>query len=143
MKLNGLVSDFENFLSYDEKIPMHYRALAKLLNNGEFGKAKKLIQLNSDEFSDEYSYLALDMAIELCLNITVKNFDNLRGCNVFIPCPEAVDFIRFLLENGANPNFSEEFNQLEHLDDLESDSNNQCENMFDCSEVRELLKQYM
>lgn len=143
MNLNGLVSDFENFLSYDEKIPFHYRALAKLLSDGEFDKAKKLIQLNSDEFSDEYSYMALDIAVESCLNVTIKNFDDSRGCKVFKPCPEVVDFIRFLLENGANPHLPEEFNQLEHLDDLEFDSNNQCGNTFDCSEVRELLKQYM
>lgn len=143
MNLNGLVSDFDNFLSYDEKIPMHYKALAKLLSDGEFDKAKKLIQLNSDEFSDEYRYMVLDMAVESCLNVTIEGFDNPRGCKVFIPCPEVVDFIRFLLENGANPRLPENFNQMEHIEDLESDSSAQSGQTFDCSEIKDLLAQYM
>lgn len=143
MNLNGLVTDFENFLSYDERIPMHYRALAKLLNNSDFDKAKNLIQLNSNEFSDEYHYMVLDMAVESCLNVTIKNFDNLHGCEVFKPCSKAVDFVRFLLENGADPRLPENFNQIEHIEDLESDSSEQCGKMFDCSEIKNLLVQYM
>lgn len=143
------LADAEKYCSYDENIPFQYRVIAKLLGDTDYDMAKKFIESNKDAFDNEYNYLIIDFAIEMSLNFIVDEFGklhtsfNLNEQQVYKPTPDTVKFIKYLLENGANPNLPEHFNQIEHINELESDSSEQCGCVFDCSEIKNLLALYM
>lgn len=153
MDLCGLSKDFlddcEKYLSYDENIPLQYRIYTKLIGDIDYDRARRFIDANKSAFDDEYGYLLLDLAIEMSLNFVVDELGKLHSSlflnerQVYKPSPETLKFIEYLLENGADPNLPEHFNQIEHIDDLEEDCSQQCGCVFDCSEIRELLKKYM
>lgn len=153
MDFCGLSKDFlddcEKYLSYDENIPLQYRIIAKLIGDIDYERARKFINANRAEFDNEYNYLLLDLAIEMSINFVVDELGKLHPSlflnepKLYKPSPETVEFIEYLLENGADPKLPEHFNQLEHIDDLEEDCGQQCGCEFDCSEIRELLKSYM
>ncbi len=140
MNYLNLSDDFlkaaEQYCTYDPNIPFPFRVLAKLLAKSRFSDARRLMEENPDAFTGEYSWMPLDSAIEMCLNqVQDEN-------GMYYPVPDAVDFIAYLLEHGADPRFPAQFSQLEHLADLEQDSAQQTGLRFDCSEIRELLERY-
>lgn len=139
MNYCGLDSDYlldaEKIFSYDPDIPFCYRLLAKVIGEYKYEKAKELIHANNIDFSDKYSYLILDSAVEQCQMEKIGH--------VMKPTKESYDFIKWLLDNGANPHLPENFNQMEHLEDIENDGSQQTGCGFDCSLLRELLTRYM
>lgn len=153
MDLCGLSKDFlvdcEKYLSYDENIPLQYKIIAKLIGDIDYDRARKFIDANKAAFDNEYNYLLLDLAIEMSLNFVVDEFGKLHS-SLFLneqksykPSSKTLEFIEYLLKNGADPNLPEHFNQLEHINDLEEDSSQQCGCEFDCSEIKALLNRYM
>lgn len=145
----GFLADCEKYLSYDDNIPLQYRIFAKLIGDIDYDMARKFIDANKTAFDDEYNYLLLDLAIEMSINFVVDEFGKLQSSlflnehQLYNPSPDTLKFIEYLLENGADPNLPEHFNQIEHVNDLEEDCSQQCRCKFDCSEIRELLERYM
>lgn len=135
------LEDAKQYGTYDPNIPFQFRVMARVLTENDYDTARRLLESNKGEFDGEYGYLLLDLAVEMCLNITVEH--NAEGRPVKKPTPETVDFIEYLLKCGANPNLPKHFNQSEHLKDLEEDCNHQCGCDFDCSEIKKLLSRYM
>ena len=127
--------------TYDPDMPFQFWVMGKVLMGNDYDTARRLLEANKDEFGGEYGYLVLDLAVEMCVNITADHI--VDGRCVKRPVPETIDFIKYLLDNGADPNLPKQFNQLEHINDVEVDGSHQCRCEFDCSEVRELLKRYM
>lgn len=140
MNYLNLSDDFlkaaEQYCTYDPDIPFPFRVLAKLLAESRFSDALRIMDANPDAFTGTYSWMPLDSAVEMCLN-QVQEKDG-----VYYPVQDAVHFIAYLLEHGANPKLPAHFHQLEHLADLEEDSTQQTGFRFDCSEIRELLERY-
>lgn len=126
----------EQYCTYDPDIPFPFRVLAKLLMESRFSGAMRLMEANPDAFTGTYSWMPLDSAVEMCLNQTQEKD------GVYRPVPDAVHFIAYLLEHGADPHLPVHFHQLEHLDDVEQDSAQQTGFRFDCSEIRMLLERY-
>lgn len=149
----GLSEEFiagaEKYCSYDENIPFQYRVIAKLIGDTDYNSAKKLIESNKDDFDNEYNFLLLDLAIEMSLNFVVDEVGKLHSSlflneqQVYKPSPDTLKFIEYLLENGADPNLPEDFNQMEHINDLEADESQQCGCIIDCSEIKALLGRYI
>lgn len=141
------LKDAEKYCSYDEKIPFQYRIICKLLDNNDYCTAKKFIEANKEYFENEYNYLILDSAVEYSINKVVDEDGNVCDYTVskhiYRPTPETVSFIEYLLVNGADPNLPKNFNQTEHIDDLERDGSQQCKCKFDCSEIKLLISKYM
>lgn len=135
------LEDAKRYGTYDPNIPFQFRVMAKVLMKNDYDTARRLLEANKGEFEGKYSYMVLDDAVEMCLNITIEH--NIDGRSVKKPIPETVDFIEYLLKNGANPNLPKHFNQFEHLKDLEEDGSHQCRCEFDCSEIKKLLSRYM
>lgn len=135
------LEDAKRYGTYDPNIPFQFRVMAKVLYENDYDTARKLLEANSGEFEGDYGYMFLDDAVEMCLNTTVEQ--NVDGRCVKKPVPETKEFIEYLLKNGADPNFPKYFNQIEHIDDLESEGSHQCRREFDCSEIRQLLSKYM
>lgn len=150
MNYLNLSDDFlknaEQYCTYDPDIPFPFRVLAKLLMESRFSDARRLMEENPDAFTGEYSWMPLDSAVEMCLNqVQDENgilLETLNEQHVYRPVPDAVDFIAYLLEHGADPHLPLHFHQLEHLADVEQDSAQQTGLRFDCSEIRELLERY-
>ena len=142
------LKDAEKYGSYDENIPFQYRIIFKLLDDNDYSAAKKFIEANKKYFENEYNYLLLDSAIEYCINTVVNEDGNIcntvrSSSNIYRPTPKTVSFIEYLLANGADPNLPKNFNQMEHINDLEKDGSQQCECKFDCSEIKLLIGKYM
>ncbi len=137
LNLSGrFLKDAEQYCTYDPDIPFPFRVLAKLLMESRFSDAMRLMEANPDAFTGAYSWMPLDSAVEMCLNHAQEKD------GVYRPVPDAVTFIAYLLEHGADPHFPVHFHQLEHLDDVEEDGAQQTGLRFDCSEIRMLLERY-
>lgn len=153
MDFCGLSKDFladcEKYCSYDENIPLQYRIIAKLIGDIDYDRARKFIDANKVAFDNEYNYLILDFAIEMSTNFVVDEFGKLHPSlflneqQFYKPSPDTLKFIKYLLENGADPNLPEDFNQMEHITELEDDCGQQCGCVVDCSEIKDLLAHYM
>ena len=144
------LKDAERWFTYDKNIPFQYRVMAKLLYDNIYSVARRIIEANANDFAGEYSYLILDYAVEACINEVIdengklcKSEKEMTKYHIYKPTQKTIEFIHFLLENGANPHLPERFNQLEHIDDVEEDSMQQTELQFDCSEIKQLLSRYM
>lgn len=153
MDFCGLSKDFladcEKYCSYDENIPLQYKIIAKLIGDIDYDRARKFIDANKAAFDNEYNYLILDFAIEMSINFVVDESGKLHSSlflneqQFYKPSPDTLKFIEYLLENGADPNLPEDFNQMEHINDLEADTSQQCGCVVDCSEIKALLNEYM
>ena len=134
------LQDAQNFMSYDADIPFHYRILGKLNFNDDFYNAKRFIEANEELFNDEYAYLVLDSAVEMCLSVVtdengvVYNTSNLPKGHIYKPSQFEMDYIEYLLQKRANPLLPKHFNQYEHIKDLEDDCSNQAGVIFDLSD---------
>lgn len=135
------LEDAKRYGTYDPNIPFQFRVMAKVLTENDYDTARRLLEANKGEFGGEYGYLVLDLAVEMCLNITIEH--NADGQSVKKPTPETAGFIEYLLKNGADPNLPKRFNQIEHLKDIVEDSSQQIDCGYDCSEIMGLLKKYM
>ncbi|MCM1500164.1 MAG: hypothetical protein NC124_17010 [Clostridium sp.] len=147
---DAFLKDSERYCTYDENIPFQYRVIAKLLSEDNYEQAKKLMEANSTEFKNDYNYLLLEFAVENCLGIVIDEngtrcqaLSQLKKGHRYTPAPEAIAFIEYLLKNGANPHLPENFNQMEHICDIEEDCSCQQGVRFDCSEIKLLLTKYM
>ncbi|MBQ7003483.1 MAG: hypothetical protein IJN57_05900 [Oscillospiraceae bacterium] len=137
LNLSGeFLKDAEQYCTYDPDISFPFRVLAKLLMESRFTDAIRLMDANPDAFTGTYSWMPLDSAVEMCLN-QVQEEDG-----VYRPVQDAVHFIAYLLEHGADPKLPAHFHQLEHLADVERDCSEQIGVRYDCSEVKELLERY-
>lgn len=146
---DSFMKEAENYGSYDLNIPIQYRVVFKLLDDGDYTYVRNVLESNPENFTGEYSYLILDTAIEMCLNRVIDEnntkYDDEQYMikeHTYRPEPDSVEFIGYLLINGANPHLPERFDQLQHINDLEKDCSLQTGFRFDCSEVRQLLKWY-
>ena len=146
---NEFLQDAQKAYSYNPDIPMQYRIIATMTSNNDFYKAKKFFEANKAHFNDEYAYLILDSAIEMCLNIVIDengviydNEANMSKEHIYKPAPVEMEYIEYLLQNGANPHLPEHFNQFEHIEDMEDDCSQQTGFQFDLSEVKKLLIKY-
>lgn len=128
------------FGSADKELPLKYRVLFRLMYDGDYKKVREILEANKDEFNDKYSFEVLDSAVEHCFD-DIRIDENNR--KYVAPLPEAVDFIRYLLENGANPRLPKEFNQFEHLLDSEGDIAQQNNCIVECDELKQLIEKYM
>lgn len=146
------LKDAQSWCTYDMNIPFQYRVMAKLISDNNYNDARRIMEANADDFAGEYNYLILEFAVESCINEVIDEngtrYKSEAGKSkdknhIYRPTPKTIDFIRFLLENGANPHLPEHFNQLEHIDDLVEDSRQQTGIQFDCSEIKQLLSRYM
>lgn len=147
---DAFLKDSERYCTYDETIPFQYKVIAKLLFEDDYEQAKKLIEANPTEFENDYHYLLLEFAVEDCIDIVID--ENGHRCQAssqlikghrYTPAPEAIAFIEYLLKNGANPHLPENFNQIEHICNVEEDCSWQQGVQFDCSEIKLLLSKYM
>lgn len=136
------------FCRYDKKIPFQYRIVAKLIyDETDYHTARSFILANRDAFNDEYNYLLLDTAVEHSADAVVDengkyyyDLRNLPAVHTYKPIKECMDFIRFLLENGADPKLPAHSDQMTHIAELEG----LCDYFEpDLSELKELLKRYM
>ena len=128
-------------------MPDIYRLITKLISDYDYCKAKEIIIANEINLVDgEFSYHILDSAVESCLNIVVDDkgieTDMIKAGKCFKPTEKTCKFIAWLLKNGADPYLPENFNQFEHILDLQRDCSEQRNCIFDCSEIIALLKQY-
>ena len=106
---------------------------------------------NKDVFQDMYSYLVLDSAVEMCLNIVIDEngviYDketkhNLSKGHIYKPAPIELKYIEYLLQMGFDPYQPEYFDQYEHIEDLEDDCSHQRGVQFDLSDVKKLFDKY-
>lgn len=146
---DAFLQEAQKVYSYNPDIPLQYRIVALLNKIYDYNTAKRFLEANRDYFQDKYMYLFLDSAIELCFDIVIdgegtlyQDIKDLPKEHIYKPTPETLDYIEFLLQNGANPYLPEDFNQFEHIDELMEDASQQTACQFDCSEVKELLKKY-
>jgi len=146
---NEFLQDAQKAYSYNPDIPMQYHIIATMTYNNDFYTAKKFFEANKAHFYDEYAYLILDNAIEMCLNIVIDengviydNEANMSKEHIYKPAPVEMEYIEYLLQNGANPYLPEHFNQFEHIEDMENDCSQQMGFQFDLSEVKKLLIKY-
>lgn len=146
---DSFLKEAEKYGSYDLNIPLQYRVVLKLLNDGNYTRARSVLESNPEDFTGEYSYLILDTAIEMCLNKVIDENNTLYDDekhmikeHTYRPAHDSVEFIEHLLKNGADPHLPENFDQWEHINDLERDCSQQTGFRFDCSEIRQLLKRY-
>lgn len=150
----GLSDEFFSSLgrwcTYDPEIPFQYRVITKLLNDNNYDMVKRILEANKDAFNDKYNYMILDTAIEMSINIVVDESgkeltdnDYIKGKQNLKPTAETLNFIEYLLDNGADPHLPEDFDQMEHIIDVERDGSQQCECTFDCSELKNLIAKYM
>lgn len=141
------LKDANHYCSYDDDIPLQYRIVAKLLFENDLKTIKRFIETNKTDFNNEYNYLLLDMAVEHSIDIVVdengKYHNYLSKSHIYKPTLEMIEFIEYLLNNGADPKLPIQFNQIEHIKDLEEDCGSQCECTFDCSEIIQLFQRYM
>lgn len=154
MNLCGLseeyLADVHKFSSYDSSIPYLHRLIGKLISENNYNKATEIIKENNILFNNDYDYLILDWAVEHCIDEVVtldgkeiKGFEIYKNLKCIKPTKKCYNFIKWLLENGANPNIPEDYNQVEHLEDLIKDVGFYRECEFDCLEIKTLLETYM
>lgn len=143
------LNDIKNVYGYNSDIPLQYRIVAALNSKHDYCNAKNFIDTNKEYFQNEYMYLLLDSAIEMCLNVVVDENGmlcddkiNMSKDQIYKPTPDTLEYIEYLLQNGANPYQPEYFDQFEHVEDLENDSFQQVGVRFDCSEIKKLFEKY-
>lgn len=143
------LNDVKKVYDYNSDIPLQYRIVAALNSKHDYCNAKKFIDTNKAYFQNEYAYLLLDSAIEMCLNVVVDEngmlYDdkiNMSEGHKYKPTPDTLEYIEYLLQNGANPYLPECFDQFKHIEDLEDDSIQQVGVHIDCSEIKKLFKKY-
>ena len=143
------LQDAQKVMSYNPDIPFQYRILGKLNSDNDLYNAKRFIEANKDLFHDEYAYLILESAVELCLGIVIDEngvvynvSDDIPKEHIYKPAPIEMEYIEYLLQNGANPHLPEHFNQYEHLKDMEDDCSQQIGVNFDLSDVKKLFDKY-
>ena len=150
----GLSDEFfsalKGWCTYDPNIPFQYRVITKLLSENNYDMVKKIMEANKDAFNDKYNYIILDTAIEMSINIVVDESgqeltddDYIKGKQNLKPAAATLNFIEYLLKNGADPKLPEDFDQMEHIIDVERDGGQQCGCTFDCSELKKLIQKYM
>ncbi len=146
---SDFLKDVEQYCAYDESIPFHYRVIAKLLSENNYDIAKQIIEANLNEFTDNYSYLILDFAIEMCLNIVTDengiiyaNEYSMTKEHIYKPTTETIAFIEFLLKNDFDPHLPMHFNQMEHIQEIEEDCMSQTDFRFDCSKIKQLISNF-
>lgn len=143
-----VLNDVHKVMSYDSSIPLHYRILGKLNYIDDLHNCMRFIEANRELFNDEYTYLMLDSAVEMCLNIVVDengkifSLSDILKNHIYKPAPIELEYIEYLLKNGANPLLPEHFNQYEHIEDMEEDCSHQVGVKFDLSDVRKLFDKY-
>ena len=146
-----ILSASKNWCTYDPDIPFQYRVISKLLSENNYDMAKRILEANKDAFNDKYNYMILDTAIEMSINIVVDESGQefvignhyIKGKQNLKPTAATLNFIEYLLENGADPKLPEDFDQIEHIIDVERDGGQQCGCTFDCSELKSLIQKYM
>lgn len=110
------LKDVHEVMSYDPSIPLHYRILGKLNYIDDLHNCMRFIEANRDLFTDEYAYLVLDSAVEMCLNIVVDengeifHDSDIPKNHIYKPAPIELEYIEYLLKNGANPLLPKHFN---------------------------------
>ena len=115
------LQDAQKVMSYNPDIPFQYRILGKLNFDDDLCNAKRFIEANKDLFHDEYAYLILDSAVEHCLDIVIDEngvvyvSDDIPKEHIYKPAPIEMEYIEYLLQNGANPHLPEHFNQYEQI----------------------------
>lgn len=143
-----VLKDVHKVMGYDSSIPLHYRILGKLNYIDDLHNCMRFIEANRDLFTDEYAYLMLDSAVEMCLGIVVDengkifNHSYIPKNHIYKPAPIELKYIEYLLKNGADPLLPKHFNQYEHIEDMEEDCSHQVGVRFDLSDVRKLFDKY-
>ena len=143
-----VLKDVQKVMSYDPSIPLHYRILGKLNYNDDLRNCIRFIEANRSLFTDEYAYLMLESAVELCLNTVVNengeifNISDIPKNHTYRPAPMEMEYIEYLLKNGASPLLPKHFNQYEHIEDIEEDCSNQMGVQFILSDVKMLFDKY-
>ena len=142
------LQDAQNVMSFNPDIPLQYRILGKLNMDNDIHNAKRFIEANKDLFHDEYAYLILDSAVEMCLDIVIDEngviFDTsyIPKNHIHKPAPIMLEYIEYLLKNGANPLLPGDFNQYQHIEDMEEDCSQQIGVQFDLSDVKNMFDKY-
>lgn len=143
-----VLKDVHKVMTYDSSIPLHYRILGQLNSIDDLHNCMRFIEANRNLFTDEYSYLMLDLAVEMCLNIVVDengliyNTSVIPKNHIYKPAPIELEYIEYLLKNGANPLLPKHFNQYEHIEDMEKDCSQQVGVQFVLSDVKKLFDKY-
>lgn len=143
-----VLKDVHNVMSYDPAIPLHYRILGRLNYIDDLHNCMRFIEANRNLFTNEYAYLMLDSAVEMCLNIVVDengeiyNLSYIPKNHTYRPAPIELEYIEYLLKNGANPLLPKHFNQYEHIEYMERDCSQQSGVKFVLSDVRKLFDKY-
>ena len=144
------LKDSEKWGAHYPDIPFQYRVIGKLLYDNNYDMVKRILEANKETFNDKYNYLILDTAIGMSINIVVDESgqeltadDYIKGKQNLRPTAATLQFIEYLLENGADPHLPEDFDQMENIIDMERDCGQQCECTFDCSELKNLIQRYM
>ena len=143
-----VLKDVHKVMSYDSSIPLHYRILGKLNDIGDLHNCMRFIEANRELFNDEYAYLMLDSAVEMCLNIVIDENGEIVSRSGFLknriykPAPIELEYIEYLLKNGASPLLPKHFNQYEHIEDMEEDCSHQAGVQFLLSDVKKLFDKY-
>ena len=143
------LQDAQKVMSYNPDIPFQYRILGKLNFDDDLYNAKRFIEANKELFNDEYAYLILDSAVEHCLGIVIDEngvvynvSDATSKEHIYKPAPIEMEYIEYLLQNGANPHLPKYFNQYEHIKDMEEDCSQQIGVKFDLSDVKKLFDKH-
>ncbi len=143
-----VLKDVQKVMRYDSSIPLHYRILGKLNYNDDLRNCIRFIEANRSLFTDEYAYLMLESAVEMCLNTVVNengelfNRSDLPKNHTYKPAPMELEYIEYLLKNGASPLLPKHFNQYEHIKDMEEDCSHQIGVQFDLSDVKKMFDKY-
>lgn len=142
------LQDAQNVMSFNPNIPLQYRILGKLNMDNDIHNSKRFIEANNELFQDEYAYLILDSAVEICLDIVIDEngviygTSNIPKNHTYKPAPIMMEYIEYLLKNGANPLLPEHFNQYDHIEDMEEDCSHQIGVQFDLSDVKKMFDKY-
>ncbi len=143
-----VLKDVQKVMRYDSSIPLHYRILGKLNYNDDLRNCIRFIEANRSLFTDEYAYLMLESAVEMCLNTVVNengelfHRSDLPKNHTYKPAPMELEYIEYLLKNGASPLLPKHFNQYEHIEDMEEDCSHQIGVQFDLSDVKKMFDKY-
>ncbi len=142
------LQDAQNIMSFNPNIPLQYRILGKLNMDNDIHNSKRFIEANRELFHDEYAYLILDSAVESCLDIVIDengviyDISDIPKNHIYKPAPIKMEYIEYLLKNGANPLLPKHFNQYEHIEDMEEDCSQQIGVQFDLSDVKKMFDKY-
>lgn len=146
---DSFLQEAQAVMGCDPDIPMHYRILCKLNQENELDTAKRFLEANRALFQGRYAYLVPQSAVEMCLNLVAdengavyRDSQTLPKEHIYRSAPAETEYIAYLLRNGADPRLPEQFDQYEHLADMEQDCSHQCGVRFDLSEIRALFDKY-